>query len=841
MTKLKLHILLLSVFSLCLIYNTALAQQNIPSDLSNVSVNDLSDIQIRQLLQQADNNGLTDTELYQMAEDRGLPPSQIGALKNRIKQIRNTSGTSNNYNDSISTNADTATGRSRRTLNYRSADTSNYYNKKDNYNRDVFNTILPNIFGADIFRNANSTFAPNLKLATPKNYIVGPEDQLNVNVYGSSVANWKLEVSPEGNINIPVAGILNVSGKTIEQVTEDIKRKLITYHFAVGNGTSVQVTLGNIRSINVIIIGYVRKPGTYTLPSLATAFNALYAAGGPSDKGTFRQIQIIRNNKIIRTLDVYDFLINGDQRNNINLQDQDIIKISPFGTHVEMAGEVNNPAIFEVLPGETLQDVIKFAGGFTDHAYTNRIKIYQVSEGQRQITDIKESNYKSYIPARGDKYIVDRILNRFKNRVAINGAVFRPGDYELENGLTVAQLIDKAGGLKEDAFTGNGSITRLNPDNSKRMVSFNVGNILNKSAADVPLQREDSVYISSLFDLHDKYTVSIKGDVRKPGVFAYADSMNVTDLIIKAGGFIEGGNAKRIQVAQRKNDNAGGISGQIANVYTVDLDPKLNLTKADFVLHPYDIVSVYSLPDYEKQRTVTVEGEVSYPGYYVLQTQNEKISDVIRRAGYLKPLADPTGSTLRRTNSEILGVDKNKTDKADSMLLVREREEHLKHLQRSFKDSSTVDNEQSRNNYIGINLVEILKKPGSPTDLILEDGDVLRIPKQQQVVKINGEVLYPSAVVYIKDKDFKDYVLNAGGFSPRALKRGAYIVYANGAVKGTRKFLFFNSYPSVKPGSEIYVPQKPPPNLNSAQLAIGLTTGVASLGAIILGILSLHR
>jgi protein involved in polysaccharide export with SLBB domain len=805
--------------------NNVQAQQ-LPASLSKIHVDNLSDAQIRQLMQEASNEGLSDTQLLQTARERGLPPDELRSLQNRINSINGKTGTTSYTTDSLHTG---------RALNYkRSTDT---LSKKEVI--DLFSPILPKLFAADIFTNSDQTFAPDLKLATPKNYVVGPEDQLNISIYGNSTANWKLDVSPEGNINLPVAGILNVTGKTIEQVTADIKRRLIAYHFAVGNGTSVQVNLGNIRSIKVIMIGNLKKPGTYTLPSLATAFNALYAAGGPNDKGSFRQIEIIRNNRIIRVLDIYGFLTKGDQKNNIGLQDQDIIRVPTYRTHVEMSGEVNTPAIFEVLPGETLNDVLNFAGGFTDQAYTDQIKVYQVSNQQRRITDIKNANYKTYIPQRGDRYVVDKILERFENRVNINGAVFRPGDYELENGLTVSKLIEKAAGLKEDAFTSRGSISRLNPDNSRKLIPFDVRGILNRSVADISLQREDSVYIASVFELRDKYTVIIKGDVRKGGTFIYADSMKVSDLIIKAGGFVEGASVKRVEVARRRVDSiAGPVNNKTAIIFSVNLDPNLKISDKDFTLQPYDIVSVYSLPDYEKQRTVKVEGEVQYPGYYALQGPGDKISDVIIRAGNLKPSADAFGASLMRSNTAILGIDKNK---ADSTLLLKDRLEKLKHLQRSLKDSATVDNEQVKNNYIGINLPEILKTPGTITDLMLEDGDVIRVPKLQQVVKVNGEVLYQSAVVYQKEKGFKEYVLNAGGFSPQALKRRAYIVYANGAVKGTSKFLFFNSYPDVKPGSEIYVPKKPAPRIGSTTEAIALTTGLASLGGIIFGILSLRK
>jgi len=589
------------------------------------------------------------------------------------------------------------------------------------------------------------------------------------------------------------------------------------------------VGLGNIRSIKVIIVGEVFKPGTYTLPSLATVFNALYAAGGPNEKGSFRQIEIIRNNKIISTLDIYDFLLKGEQNNNIRLQDQDIVRIPTYRVRVEMAGEVKTPALFEVKPGESLDDVLRFAGGFTDQAYTALIKVSQISDQQRRLTDVAESDFKNYIPLRGDKFTVEHILNRYENRVTVNGAVFRPGQYELQKGLTIGQLIKKSGGLKEDAFTQRGSIVRLKPDNTTEQVSFSVQGILDKSQPDVVLQREDVVNISSIFDLRGKYRVSIKGEVRKPGEFPYADSMSVADLIIRAGGFTEGASSKRIEISRRVFDSNPTVkNSKVAQVYSVNVDANLKTGDGNFTLRPFDIVSVYSLPGFEVQKIVKVEGEVVYPGYYTIQKKDEKISDIIARAGGLTSSADIEGSSLKRENAAILGVDKTKID---TNILNQERTERLKRLQRSYsyKDSTKTDTTAYRNNYVGIDLKGIMEKPGMNGDLILENGDVLRVPKQQQVVRVNGEVLYPSAVVFSQGKSFRDYVLNAGGFSPGALKSGAYVVYPNGTVVGTRKFLFFNNHPRVKPGSEIYVPKKPERKGNTLQDIMTFTTGLVSL------------
>jgi protein involved in polysaccharide export with SLBB domain len=819
MNKINFLAFLFSLFLCFGIVINASAQTNL-QNISSVNVDDLSDDKIRELMQYAQKSGLSDTELLQQAQSRGMSNSQIQKLQARIKDIRN----------KLTANATDTNVVNQRRLNYKQDKRDTSINTID-----IFENLKPKIFGADLFRNKNTSFEPNLKLATPVNYIIGPDDQLNINVYGNSLVNWKLDVSPEGNINIPGIGVLNVAGKTIENATSLIKSKLAANNYAIGRGTSVQVTLGNIRSIKVIMVGQLEKPGTYTLSSLATAFNALTVAGGPNENGSLRQIEIIRNNRIIRRLDVYDFLVKGNQKDNIALQDQDVVRVPTYRTRVELDGQIKIPALFEVVPGESLQDIIGYAGGFTDSAYTARIKVSQISDQQRRLTDVVEADYKNYIPLRGDKYFIQSVLNRFENRVIIKGAVFRPGEYELQKGMTLAQLIENAAGLKEDAFIERGTISRLKTDNSKELISFNVKDVINRTLT-IPLQREDSVSIYSIFDLRNKYRITINGSVRKPGTFAFADSMKVEDLILRAGGFAEGASPLRIEVARRINNaDPQSKSSKVAEVFSVNIDSQLKLGGVNFVLKPFDIVSVYSLPGYEKQKTVKVEGEVLYPGSYTIQTKNEKISDLLARAGGVTVSADVQGGSLKRNNTAILGIDKSRSD---TIAIAQERTDQLNRLKRAYKDSTKTEDVQPRNNYVGIDLDKILKTPGSKVDLLLEDGDVLRIPKQQQIVRVNGAVLYPSAVVYSQSKSFKAYVLNAGGFSPKALKNRAYVVYPNGTVKGTRKILFFNNHPNVRPGSEIFVPEKPKSISNTIATVLGFTTGLASLGAIILGIIS---
>lgn len=833
MIRLKYIFALFIIFFLFAASKPSVAQ-TLPQNISNINVDEVSDDKLKQLLQQAQTRGLTDEQIVSQAQAQGLSASEASKLRQRISALRgsgNTTPTAASQTDSLVSSS--------RKLNYQ-ADTDSIKRPSKN----IFNSLTPRIFGADLFSNTHITFQPNLRLATPVNYVLGPDDQLNINVYGNSLANWRLNISPEGNINIPSVGILNVSGKTVEQATAAINSKLAANNYAIGRGTNVKVTLGDIRSIKVIINGEVTQPGTYTLPSLATAFIALTAAGGPNTNGSFRQIEIIRNNRIIRRLDVYDFLLKGDQKDNISLQDQDIIRVPTYKVRVALLGEVRNPALFETLPGETMADIIRFSGGFTDEAYTAKITATQISGQERRIVDIDESDYKNYIPLRGDKYVVGRILNRFENRVSISGAVFRPGDYELTKGLTLTQLIGKASGIKEDAFTDRGFITRLNADNTTSSISFSIKSIQQKKQPDILLQREDVIKIPSIFDLRDDYKVSIQGEVRNPGQFDYADSLTVEDLIIKAGGFAEGASTKRIEVARRiYNSDPKSTDSRVAEVYSINVDREFQLSNSHFSLKPYDIVSVYSLPGFEKQRIVKIEGEVLYPGTYTISKKNEKISDLIIRAGGLTASADVEGASLKRSNKTAVNSDKGKIDTAS---IAKERISQIKRLQKNYKDttnasSNALADEIETNDYVGISMRKILDNPGSRYDLLVENNDEIIIPKQQQLVRVSGEVFSPNRVMYTPGTSFNGYVLAAGGYSPKALRRGAFVRYPNGTVKGTKKILFFNSHPSVKPGSEIYVPLKPERKGLGAQELLGITTGVASLGAIILGIISLSN
>ncbi|MDF3079031.1 MAG: capsule biosynthesis protein [Sphingobacteriaceae bacterium] len=798
-------------------------------NFSNVKVDELSDEQIRSFMRQFEATGLPESQLEQAALAKGISPSEIQKLKQRVAALK--SQTSNGGKD----NGTTPVSSSRES----SAPVNNAAVASET--GSALATLKSKIFGAELFQNPNMSFEPNLRIATPQNYVIGPDDVIQIDITGDNEASYKLPVSPEGSIRVEYAGIIPLSGLTIEQATARIRTRLQGTYPAMRSGrTRLTVSLGNIRSIKVSLLGEVMRPGTYTISSLSTVFNALYASGGPNNNGSFRQIEVIRNNRVITRIDVYDYLLKGYQTNNIRLQDQDVIRIPTYNVHAELSGEVKHPAIFEVLPGETLQDVLGFAGGFTDQAYTARIKVLQNTPTERRITDIYAADYKSYTPQNGDKFFVDVILDRFANRVSIQGAVFRPGQFELQPGLTLSQLIKKADGVTEDAFLPRGYITRLQPDNTTELISFDLGKILAGTSPDIPLLREDIVTVSSIFDLREEYSVSIDGEIRQPGTFAYAENMSLEDLLILAGGFKEGASPKRIEIARRvKNSDITSASAKTAEVFQVNVDANLRLLGEKFILQPFDIVTVRNETGYEVQRRIRVEGEVLYPGEYTITSKDERVSDLVQRAGGLTALAFPSGASLKRPGVQVT-ADKNKIDKADE-----EKEKLIKfqRLQSTAKDSVDIAQQQVilQNTYVGINLEKILEKPGSKADLILEEGDILRVPKQLQTVKVTGEVLFPVTTIYNQGKGFKQYISEAGGFSDKSLKRRAYVLYANGSVRSTKKFLFFNNYPVIKPGAEVFVPQRGERNKLTAQELVGIVSGVVSTGALVLGILNLSK
>lgn len=819
--KNKIALIVLTFLTSITLTIPALAQSN----YADVKVDQLSDAQILQMIKQAESIGYSEAQLEQMAGARGMKAEEIQKLRARVTKLRS-SGTTSTQVDTKGANAGTGREMSETT------DGGSVTNDKQENEEEV----ATKIFGSELFRNGNITFEPNLRIATPKGYVIGPDDKLLIDLNGDNEANYNLGVTSEGIITLPYVGRIAVGGLTIENATSKIRTAMQGTYPALRSGrTNLSINLGNIRSIKVTITGQAVKTGTFTISSLSSIYNALNYAGGPSTNGSFRNIQLIRNNKVIRTIDVYNFLLKGIQQGDIRLQDQDVINIPVYEKRVEIDGEVKQAALFEIVAGETLSTLIGFAGGFTSEAYTSKIKAFQKTAKERQITDIDASEFGNFVPNNGDKFVVEQILDRYTNRVEIIGAVFRPGQYELERGLTLKALIQKAEGITEDAFLNRGYINRLNADNTASLISFDVAKILAGTELDILLRREDKITINSLFDLRDEYKVSVQGAVRAPGTFEYADNMTLESIIQLAGGFKEGAKPTNIDISRRvKNSDARSSSAITAQVFTLNVDANLDLVAdSSFTLQPFDIVTVRIAEGYEVQKQIYIQGEVINPGTYTIMRKDEKISEIIARAGGLTSSAYPEGASLKRPGAE-------KVNPNDKNAINNQEEENKKiaNLNRIQETGATALEQQLiESDIVGIDLVSIIKKPNSKFDLIVEEGDIIRIPKQLQTVKVTGEILNPNSIVYLSGKSFKQYIDGAGGFTSSALKSKAYVKYANGSVESAGKFLLFNNYPKIKPGAEIMVPKKAAREKMTAQGWIGLGTAVASLGAIIVSLL----
>ncbi len=808
----------------------ALAQTPNPQDFSNVRVEEMSDAQIRQFLNQVRSSGLSEDQIEQIATARGMKPSEAQKLRQRVERLKGQQDNNRNRQQdrgrTVNIPDDETIRRERQARQGREPEPDEIPIDQLSEEREQ---TRKRIFGASLFANSNLTFEPNLRMATPVDYQIGPDDEILIDIYGYSEASYALTVSPEGTINIPMVGVVSVAGATMEQASSRIRARLANIYSGIRTGaTSVSISLGDIRSIRVILTGEVVKPGTYTLPSVATVFNALYASGGPTINGSFRTVQVIRGGAVLATLDVYDFLLYGSLKNNFRLQDQDVIRIPVYRTRVTVNGETKREGIFEMIPGETLQDLINFAGGFNEQAYKARVKVLKNTDTERRIADVTSEQFGTYQPESGDEFFIDRILDRFKNRVQVEGAVFRPGAYELSAGLTLSQLIGKAEGLKEDAFLNRGYITRIKDNLTTELISFNTGDVVNGRVADIPLKREDIVTIPSIFELKEEYKLTINGEVRNPGTFDYAENTTLEALIIMAGGLKESATPKRIEVARRiRTSNTLSDTTVTAHVFNVNVDRDLKEATGNFVLMPFDIVSVRSSPGYQEQKTVKIEGEVLFPGVYTITNKDERISDLIGRAGGLTTNAYREGASLKRVPVKEFESD---VEKENYKL------QQFQSLQKAANDSVEIDVKDAtvRNDYVGIDLPRILRNPHARYDLLLEDGDVLYIPKELQTVRVSGEVLSPSSVVYARNKGFKTYVRESGGFSPRALKKRAYIIYANGGVSSTKKFLFFNDFPDVKPGAEIFVPVKEERNnrLSTSEI-VAISTGLATIATLV--------
>jgi len=789
-------------------------------DLSNIKVDKITDAQLLKFKQQLDASGLTEDQAEQIAISKGMPVPEVQKLRTRLQQL----GITPNNQKLGYTNANPSNNNVYNNQYNQNDTTQNPFNNIDTTTKKPL--INPRIFGSELFNNPTLNFQPNIPVATPLNYLIGPGDQLNINVYGIQETTIPVTVSPEGNVIIPNVGQLQVSGTSIENATQKIKALMgrTAYPTVRSGGSKISITVGQIKSISITVIGS-NKPGNYTVPSLATAFNALFIAGGPSEFGSFRKIELIRNNQLFKTIDLYRFLVNGDQSDNVTLQNNDVIRIPSYKTRVIIDGYIKRPGIFEMLPDETLQDLFIYSSGFTDSAYTSSVKIVQFTGKELSVKDVSVADFNSYKMQGGDSVIVSKIINRFTNRINLTGAVYREGIYELKNGMTIKDLIHKADGLREDAFMERAQIFRLKNDLTKEIVSFNPADTI--AQAGILLKREDSVVITSISDLKDQYYISVLGEIRNPGYYDYRDSISLKDIIVQAGGFTDAAFPQRIEVARLiRRDSLTAQDVRASIIIEVKDLTELSSAQRNIALQPSDIVTIKRKPGYLTFQSVKVTGELQYPGPYVLAKREERVSDMIKRAGGFTPEAYLEGAYIKRYN---FGDNSNQA-----------RQQVISNLQQQLNDSTaTLLQQQSTKQYdqIPLDITNILLHPGSPEDVVMASGDELIVPKYNAQAKISGSVLFPTQIPYNEKYNIRDYISAAGGVAENGKRSKTYIVYANGKAASTRGFLFFRSMPKIKPGTEIIVPQKEERQKLSTTEFIGIASALASLAGVVIAIL----
>lgn len=731
------------LFSLILFMNTSYSQSILNNvNVSLIKIEQLSSNDIIQIRNEMDKNNISFEAMEQMALSKGMSPANFALLKSRIE------------NEAPKSSSQSGT-----------VQITTIPNEPISMDVDANNTpkeITSKIFGSELFTNPSLSFEPNSNLATPYNYILGTGDELQIVIYGLQEFATVAKVSKEGQISIPNVGQISVNGMTMEAATSLIKSKCGNVFSTIKSGqSSISVTLSKIRSIKVTIIGS-KKPGNYSLSSLSTVFNALYLAGGPSENGSYRNIELIRGNKVFKVIDIYKFIINGDQSDNIGLKENDIIRIPTYNCRVIIEGQIKKEGIFELIPGENFNDLLKYCSGFRETAYLSSIKLIQNTEKELRIVDLSQNEYTSYQPKTGDVFKVGIILDRYENKISIKGAVFRPDNYSLTPGLKVSDLIKKADGLTEDAYKTRAQITRVRDDFSKEIISINLNKVFEgDSLNDIAIKKDDELLIFSLIDFKDQLNVQIEGQIRKPGQYPYVGNLTLFDLIIQAGGFTDEA-SKKIEISRliKKDEIDKGLR-QITEIIVLEVIDLSDLSK-NILLQPNDVVQIRKMPVYEALKTINIIGKVEYPGYYSISSKDERVLDLINRAGGLKTDANIEGIYIKRGDY-----------------------------------------------IIPINYKKISKNPRSIENIRPQPGDELTVLKYVAAIKIVGSVSVNTEIPYVKGKSVRYYINKAGGKNHNGWKRKIYNYYPNGTLNTTKHFLFIKKFPKVLPGTVINIPQKP--------------------------------
>ncbi len=694
-------------------------------------------------------------------------------------------------------------------------------------------SLLPQkkeIYGHDIFKSQNLTFEPSSSLATPQNYRLGPGDEVIIDIWGAAQSSIREVISPDGNIMVQDLGPVYLNGKTIQEADAYIKKVFSQIYSGLDgsdSNSSIKLSLGQNRSVLVNVMGDVENPGTYQVSSFATVFNAIYMAGGVNDLGSLREIKLYHENEEVAKIDMYDYIRNGKVQDDIRLNDNDVVIVSPHSLLVNIDGRVRRPMLYEMTPEESLADLIDYAGGLESNAYKKDVRVVRMGDFQRQIFTVTKEQQSSFKLVDGDSVYVDSIQVSFANMAEVRGAVYRPGQFQIDGDITTVKgLIEAAGGLKEDAFPSRALLSRTNPDKTLTNLAIDIKGLMEGTAQDETLRNHDVLFIPSLFDVGEVKTFSVYGEVLFPGDYRYADNTSIEDLILQAGGLKEDASLSKVDVVRRNRDKEAVEKAQsLAETFSFSINEDLSIQDNDFRLEPYDEVYIRRSPGYSVNRRVIVEGEVTFPGYYSLATNNERLSDIMERVGQFSSEAYPEGARLERKMTD------------DERARMHDIAEILAGND-SIALAKAVDKLINMTTFeVGINLKEAVEKPGGPADIVLRDGDRIIVPVFTNTVKINGEVMFSNTTPYVKGKNLKYYIEKAGGYSQRAKKSKAYVVYMNGSVAKAKK----RSSKLVQPGCEIVVPARQVREGLTATEILSLGSTSASLATVVLALMSLLK
>ena len=767
----------------------------------------MSDQQVIDYVKQEHSKGTSQEQIFTSLVKKGVSQAQLERIKNQVENEQLTNNVTSDMSSTVAIRSERMRGNA--DMETTSGDTLNV----------VSSNISSGIFGRNIFNAKNLTFNPNINIPTPVDYRLGPGDEVVIDIWGVAQNAVKQTISPEGRIIIDRLGPIYLSGMTVKEANAYVQKKFAEVYAGIGDGTAqIQLTLGQIRTIQINVMGEVAVPGTYSISSLASVFHALYSAGGVNDIGSLRSIGLYRNNQLLRTLDVYEFLLNGKLNEDIRMTDGDVIIVPPYISLVDISGNIKRPMSYELKKNETVADLINYAGGFTGDAYTKKVQVTRNTDGENQIFTVLESDFGNFKLKDKDVLTVSSGLDMFENRVEILGAVYRPGYYEIGQRInTVKDLVFAADSVRGDAFLNRAILTREKEDFTTEVLSVDLGSILFGSGQDITLRKNDMLYIPSVNDLKEYGDFVIFGAVARPGSYKYADNTTLEDLLVQAGGLLASASTVRVDIARRVIDpKSMTVNNTIAKTISLEIKDGFVVDgKKGFVLEPYDQIYIRRSPGYHEQKNVILEGEVLFPGSYALNKKTERISDIIKRAGDLTPDAYSKGARLIRQRSE---DEAFRTDMA------------LKISALGGKDSIDVNSLQLSKNYtVGIELDKAIKNPGSNYDVVLREGDRLIIPELENTVKINGEVMYANTVAYKSGERVLHYINQAGGFSERAKKSNIFVLYMNGTVNKVKS----SDKNAIQPGCEIIVPAKDIRNRVTWPEIAQIGTSVVSMATVV--------